>query len=122
MPSTDFPDPNSDAPEIARMRRIITEYESCEDPWLKSEYLDAHGLTRDVIINYRKIVARADLRTSPTPPASGECVAHTSRRGRPRRLPSSPLLSHERHDPTGRLTSEPEHPRPRHLFHHPPSS
>lgn len=90
MPSKDFPDPDSDAPEIARIRRIVAEYESCEDPWLKSEYLDAHGLTRDVVINYRRIVSRADLRASPTPPMPGEGFVRASRRRRPRRAPSSP--------------------------------
>lgn len=90
MPSMDFPEPDSDASEIARMRRIVAAYDSCEDSWLKSEYLDAQGLTREVVINYRKIVARADLRASPTPPVSGDrFIVRASRRSRPRRAPSS---------------------------------
>lgn len=91
MPN-DFDDSSSDPPEIARMRRLIAEYESCEDPWLKSEYLDTYGLTRDSIINYRRIVARADLRASTTPssPASTKGRGRMPRRSRVRRAPATP--------------------------------
>lgn len=93
----DSPDPDSDTPEIARMRRIVAEYDSCEGPCLKSELLEAYGLTRDVIMNYRRIVARADLRgsTSPTIPKGR---ARTPRRIRVGRAPSAP--SSRTHDTT----------------------
>jgi hypothetical protein len=89
MPESLDDSPESDAPEIARMRRIITEYESCEDPWLKSELLDTYGLTRDAIMNYRKIIARADLRASISP-ATLKGRAHPPRRIRVRRAPTAP--------------------------------
>jgi len=80
---------DSDAPEIARMRRIVADYESCEDPCLKSELLEAYGLTHDVIMNYRKIVARANLRASASPTAP-KSRARTPRRIRVRRTRSTP--------------------------------
>lgn len=85
----DSPDSDSEPPEITRMRRIVTEYDSYEDPGLKSELLDTYGLTRDVIMNYRKIVARADLRAS-TSPAVPKSRAHAPRRIRVRRTPTAP--------------------------------
>lgn len=83
------PNSDSDAPEIARMRRIVADYDSYEDPCLKSELLEAHGLTRDVIMNYRKIVARADLRSS-TSPTTPKSRARAPRRIRVRRTRSAP--------------------------------
>lgn len=79
---------NSDAPEIARMRRILADYDSIEDPDLKSDYLDAHGWAFATIVNYRRIVARADRRSAPAP-VTATVRIRTSRRG-VRRTPTAP--------------------------------
>ena len=89
--SNDFDDPSdsdSDSPEITEMRRIIAEYESCEDPWLKSEWLESRGWTRAIIMSYQQRIARADSRSSSIPSATRR--ARAPRRSRVRRMQVAP--------------------------------
>jgi hypothetical protein len=80
---------DSRASDIDRMRRLIKQYDSLEDPDLKAEFLAAHGLTYPVIKRYRRIVALADRRSSPHVSTVAIHV-RPSRRGRTRRRRTAP--------------------------------
>ncbi|MFE0421039.1 hypothetical protein [Streptomyces sp. NPDC058953] len=60
--------------ELARMRRIVAEYDSVEDAELRSELLDMYGITRDTVIRGRRLIAATER---PAPGAD----ARTPRRG-----------------------------------------
>jgi hypothetical protein len=51
---------NFEDPELARIRRLLRQFDSLETRLEQSEFLDAIGKTRPVIDSYRRYVARAD--------------------------------------------------------------
>ncbi|MCX4609093.1 hypothetical protein [Streptomyces mirabilis] len=114
--STTFGDPSdSDDSEIDRLRKIVARYESCEGPESKSDYLEAHGLTRPVIAHFRRIVEAADRRIS----SASETYTIHIRATRGRRLRRSATSSSSRPGGTTRTDGSSfrnRHPRRRVTF------
>lgn len=78
-------DPSASDGRIEKMRRIINDHDSFEDPDLRYEYLMAVGITPDTLRSYRRIVIRHDAgsSTSPSPsPTKAVRVSILRSRGR----------------------------------------
>ncbi|OEJ26718.1 hypothetical protein AS594_21710 [Streptomyces agglomeratus] len=72
----------SDDFELEEMRRFVTQYESCEDPYLRSEFLQQTGTTFAVVRRYRQLIAAADRALAANPTARPGFRADRGRRGR----------------------------------------
>ncbi|MER5477768.1 hypothetical protein ABT026_12455 [Streptomyces sp. NPDC002734] len=92
------PDDSSDSedPELARIRRLLMQFDSRETPLEQSEFLEQLGKTRPVIDHYRRYVARADRQAvarkmageapqEPDVPLDGSGPEHKAPRLRPQR-------------------------------------
>ncbi|WP_166029027.1 hypothetical protein [Streptomyces chilikensis] len=51
-------------PELARALGLVQQYDSMEDPQLRSDFLDAMGITRPVIDNLRRFIARENRKAA----------------------------------------------------------
>ncbi|MEU5161031.1 hypothetical protein AB0G74_15675 [Streptomyces sp. NPDC020875] len=75
--------------ELARMRRIVAEYDSLEDPEQRSEFLDIRGYTRGSLAGARRAIAAAD-RPTPGEPSSRAPRRTRRRQGSRRPAPVAP--------------------------------
>ncbi|MER5770242.1 hypothetical protein [Streptomyces sp. NPDC001985] len=89
----------SEESALNKMRHLVASYDSLDDPYLRSEFLDMHGMTRETIATYRRLITAEERRASATPSATAHS---TSRRtGRARRGGGSAPLAPPGHPGSG---------------------